>query len=81
MTAPPCPIMNAPNSPTCYEAQQEAVRLAGALIANNSKRMQLGEDRLIQIMDEEDLILFRLDFNIVGAAAVTGSNRKKNNPA
>lgn len=63
--------------PGVKAAQEEAVRLAGATIADRAKTSQLGEDWAMEVSDETGLVLFRLDFFVSAAAATMGSEWKK----
>lgn len=64
-----------------HEAQAEAVRVAGAVIANSAKRLKLGEDWMMDVTNEAGLVIFQLDFHIAGSAAIMGSSWKKDEPA
>ncbi|MEA1831258.1 hypothetical protein U8607_04095 [Methylobacterium durans] len=57
-----------------HEAQQHAIGYAGRVIADNAKRLRLGEDWMMEVTDETGLILFRLDFHVASSAAVAGED-------
>ena len=42
-------------------ARLEAVRLAGALMADDAQQIAVGEDWRLEVTDEAGLVLFRLD--------------------
>lgn len=52
------------------EARLEAIRLAGAILRDEAKRIALGEDWRMEVTDETGLVLFRLDFTVMGSPAV-----------
>ena len=58
--------------PSWEEARFEAIRLAGEIIRDDSKRIAVGEDWRLEVTDETGLILFRLDFNVMEAPALSG---------
>ena len=64
--------------PNWEEARLEAISVAGAFIKDQSKRVALGEDWHMEVTDEVGLILFRLDFHVVEAPAISGKRRSSN---
>ena len=66
------PDMEGTDLPNWQMAQYEAVRLAGAVIADKADRILRGEDWRMEVTDHTGLILFRLDFSFQRSAAVTG---------
>lgn len=63
------------------EAQVEAVRRAGTIIADTARQVKLGEDWSMEVTNETGLVLFRLDFHISSSAAVMGSDWRKDGPS
>lgn len=61
-------------------AQHEAIKLAGRVIADDAKRLRLGEDWSMEVTDETGLVLFRLDFHVSGSAAIMGASFTKGEP-
>ena len=59
-------------------ARREAVRLAGAILANEADKLLLGEEWRLEVADPTGLILFRLDFSFHESAAVIGQARASN---
>lgn len=55
------------------EARIEAMRLAGEILKNTAHRLVLGEDWRMEVTDDVGLILFRLDFTVLEAPAVSGN--------
>ena len=56
--------------PDVQSARSEALRLAGAIIDDAGRRSDLGEEWRVEVMDETDLMLFRMDFIVVESPAV-----------
>lgn len=54
------------------EARIVAIRRAGLIIADPSKRAALSEDWRMEVTDEYGLVLFRLDFSIAEAPVLSG---------
>ena len=48
-------------------ARREAIRLAGKALDDDAHRLALGEDWCMEVTDDQDLILFRLDFHVTDA--------------
>ena len=63
-----------------HEAQTEAIRVAGEIIADSAKILKLGEDWTMEVTDDTGLVLFRLDFHIASSAAIMGSDQRRNAP-
>ena len=57
--------------PDVHAALREALILAGAVIEETAKLSALGEEWRMEVTDDADLLLFRLDFTIVGSPATT----------
>lgn len=51
-------------------AQIEAVRLAGALLADNPVRLRPNAEWALEVVDEGGLVLFRIDVELTGAPAL-----------
>lgn len=62
------------------EAQFEAIRVSGAVIADNARTLKLGEDWMMEVTNEAGLVLFRLDFHVSGTAATMGSGWRNDDP-
>ncbi|TXM91272.1 hypothetical protein [Methylobacterium sp. WL116] len=56
--------------PSWEQARHEAIRLAGEIFQHTAGKISLGEDWRMEVTDEKGLILFRLDFTVLDAAAV-----------
>ena len=52
-------------------AQREAIRRAGEMLIDCSRREEITQDWSMNVTDGDGLILFRLDFIISGSAALT----------
>jgi hypothetical protein len=59
--------------PNPQAAQIEAVAYAGALLRDSAKLMRLGSDWHMEVTDDRNSVLFRLDFHIAGSPAVPTS--------
>ena len=57
------------------DARFEAIRLAGAILRDEAKRIALTEDWRMEVTDENGLVLFRLDFTVLESAVTQGSRR------
>ena len=57
---------------TWAEAQREAIRFAGTVIADSAKTIRLGEDWSMTVTNEVGLTLFRLDFVVASAPVLAG---------
>ena len=55
------------------DARLEAIRLAGAILREDARRIALGEDWRMEVTDETGLMLFRLDFTVMETAATMRS--------
>ena len=55
------------------EARIEAMRLAGKILQSTAHRLVLGEDWRMELTDDTELILFRLDFTVMEAPVLPGS--------
>ena len=53
------------------DVQAEAIRFAGEIIADNAKKLKLGEDWLLEVTNEVGLVLFRLDFHVSASPVIT----------
>jgi hypothetical protein len=51
------------------EARSKAIEYAGALLKDDSKRLALGEDWRMEVTDERQLVLFRIDFTVMDSPA------------
>jgi hypothetical protein len=71
--APDCDGTELPDWDT---AREEAIRLSGELLRDSAKQMALGEDWRMEVTDETGLILFRLDFTVMGSSALPGLKPK-----
>ena len=56
------------NLPDCETARCEAIRLAGALLDEESPRLKDGDDWRLEVTDKTGLILIRLDFSVTVSA-------------
>lgn len=65
--------------PSWDDARLEAIRLSGEFIKNQAKRVALGEDWRMEVTDENDLVLFRLDFSIMASPAMMPARPKRPN--
>jgi len=45
-----------------HEARIEAVRFAGEIIRDHAQQIALGQDWYVEITDEQQVVLFRIDF-------------------
>lgn len=61
--------------PDWEAARLEAVRLSGEIIRNEAKRVALGEDWRMEVLDATGLVLFRLDFTVMASPATSQSPR------
>lgn len=52
------------------EARQEAVRYAGEIIKDQSRRYAVREEWRMEVTDERGLVLFRLDFSVLEASSL-----------
>ena len=52
-------------------ARVEAVRYAGALLADDAQRVAAGVNWRMEVTDDTGLVLFRIDFAVLGIAPVT----------
>lgn len=75
-----CPDTEGAELSDWRDAQVEAVRRAGTIIANTARQVKLGEDWSMEVTTEAGLVLFRLDFHIGSSAAVMGSDWRKDGP-
>ena len=57
--------------PNWQAARLEAIRRAGEILKDDPRRLALGEDWRMEVTDETGLILFRLDFTVVGSSALS----------
>lgn len=55
--------------PSLEEARIEAIRLSGEILTDQSRRLALGEDWRMEVTDDTNLVLFRLDFTVIEAPA------------
>lgn len=51
------------------DARLEAVRLSGAILETDARRIAVGEDWRMEVTDETGLALLRLDFTVMASAA------------
>ena len=57
----------------------EAIRLAGAIVRDDARRIAVGEDWRMEVTDERGLILFRLDFTVLQTSATLGNQLASEN--
>lgn len=57
-------------------AREEAVRLAGELLRDGYEGISEADDWRMEVTDDRGLILFRLDFTMMDASAVSGGKPK-----
>ncbi|TNC05406.1 hypothetical protein FF100_35755 [Methylobacterium terricola] len=62
------------------EARIKAIQFAGEIFMSEAQSIALGEDWRIEVTDERNLVLFRLDFISVEAPALS-SHRGKDRPS
>ncbi|MBB3903258.1 DUF6894 family protein [Methylobacterium brachythecii] len=65
---------NGTELPDYAAARRTALRMAGELIVEECREVKLGEEWRLEVTDEADLVLFRIDFNITESAAVLRAN-------
>ena len=65
------PDPNGTELPDPGAARQEAIRFAGRLLDEDADRIGLGEDWQMEVTDERGLLLFRLDFHVTAAPAIS----------
>ena len=58
------------------DAQSEAIRIAGGVIADSAKTIALGEDWSMTVTNEGGLTLFRLNFYVAHAPVLSGRNER-----
>ncbi|WP_407519115.1 DUF6894 family protein [Methylobacterium oryzisoli] len=58
-------------------ARREAIRYAGILLENGAERDNLGSEWRMEVTDNSDLLLFRLDFFVTDAPASVSYGKKK----
>lgn len=56
--------------PDWQAARTEAIATAGRIVADEGKRLKLGEDWRMEVTDDRGLLLFRLDFHITESPAI-----------
>ena len=61
--------------PDIDAARADALRLAGAIIADAGARADLGEEWRVEVTDDTGLMLFRMDFVVADAPAVRQKSR------
>ncbi|MCE4226563.1 hypothetical protein HCU64_22735 [Methylobacterium sp. C25] len=61
---------NGTELPDYAAARRMALRVAGELISEEGREVKLGEEWRLEVTDDADLVLFRIDFNITEAPAV-----------
>ena len=52
-------------------ARQEAIHLAGRIIADEAHTLALGEDWRLEVTDGSGILLFHLDFSVTASSAAT----------
>ena len=57
--------------PSSKEVHLEAIHFAGEVLKTTATRIALGEDRRMEVTDDEGLIRFRRDFSVVEAAVIS----------
>lgn len=57
--------------PDIDTARQEALQLAGTIIADAGRRAELGESWRVEVTDDTGLVLFRMDFAVAEWPAAT----------
>ena len=62
------------------EARVEAIRRAGVILADDAKRIAVGEDWRLEVTDDTGLILFRLDFSVMESSAIKRIWAEENEP-
>lgn len=67
--------------PSWTEARLVAIQCAGNIIADDRKRLALGEDWRMEVTDKAGLVLFRLDFSIREAPVIGGRPPVLNDPS
>lgn len=67
--------------PSWEVARLEAITVAGRVIADDAKRLGLGEDWRMEVTDEDGLVLFKLDFHVAEAPAIRNDRLKKERPS
>ena len=55
---------------TWQDARSEAVRYAGEVLTEDSKRVALDEDWRMEVTDDVGLVLFSLDFCVLASPAI-----------
>lgn len=63
------------------EAQLEAIRRAGHIVASSASRLQLGEDWTLEVTNQDGLVLFRFDFSLSEGPAIVRAKWKPGDPA
>ena len=53
--------------PGWEEARVEALRVVGMVLGDQAKLMMLGEDWCVEVTDDTDLVLFRLDLSVMAS--------------
>ncbi|GLS45547.1 hypothetical protein GCM10007884_35380 [Methylobacterium brachythecii] len=61
---------NGTELPDYDAARRTALRMAGELLKEEGREVKLGEEWRLEVTDDADLVLFRIDFNITEAPAV-----------
>ncbi|QAU44690.1 DUF6894 family protein [Bradyrhizobium guangzhouense] len=61
--------------PDLRTAQIEAIAMAGGILRERARFIRLDDDWRMEVTDDTGLILFRLDFQIVGSAAISGQKK------
>lgn len=56
--------------PDWEEARTQAIRLAGSILKDDTRRFAFGETWRMEVTDETGLVLFRLDFSVVESPAM-----------
>ena len=56
-------------------ARLEAIRLVWEVLRDEAARVAIGEDWRMEVTDDTGLVLFRLDFNVMGTAATRTARR------
>ena len=57
--------------PDLTAARREAIRTAGRILDDEAQREALGADWCMEVTDAQGLLLFRLDFHVTEAPAVS----------
>ena len=57
--------------PDLMAARREAIRTAGRILDDEARREALGEDWCMEVTDDHGLLLFRLDFHVTDAPAIS----------